>query len=232
MFQNDPVVYQFRGPWGVQVDVGQSLFFLMALLVWFNFGGDPVYALVAPLLLVLAIFLHEMGHAWGTLVQDLPVRRVMLYGGGGFCEGARSRSPREAELIVAMGPIVNLALWAICSLTYYWVSEAWYASNSYPSAWAWDVIYYIWLFGYLNLMLFIFNMLPVQPLDGGKLLHLILLRVMRPELAQTVTGAIGFALAVIWIPAMLLMMYTQGWMLFFIPSIPAHYRMMRGTAAY
>ncbi len=232
MFGNDTVIYSFEGPWGVRVDIGQSLVFLMGALIWFNTGGDPVYAFVAPMLLFLAIYLHELGHAWGNLVQGIHVRRVMLYGGGGFCESDRSRSAFEAELVVAMGPIVNLALWAVCSLTYHWVSQSWMNSGSYPGDAAWEILYYVWLFGYINLMLFAFNMIPVQPLDGGKLFHLFWLRFLEPEAALRLTGAVGLFLSLLWIPAMIAMVYYQGWFLFFIPSIALHYRMMNGSRAY
>ncbi|MEL6641623.1 MAG: site-2 protease family protein [Pseudomonadota bacterium] len=232
MFRDETILYSFEGPWGVRVDVGQSLIFLMGLLVWFNLNGDPVFAILAPILLMLAIYLHELGHAWGNIVQGVPVARVMLYGGGGYCQSARSQSAHEAELIVAMGPIVNLALWAICSLTDFWLSEYWVTSGTYPGDFAWDALYYVWLFGFMNLMLFAFNMIPVQPLDGGKLFHLLLLRLTPPDMAQRITGGVGFVLAIAWIPAMVALLYFQGWVLFFIPSIAAHYRMMRGAAAY
>jgi len=68
-------------------------------------------------LLTGSIFLHELGHAWGTIVQGIPVRRIMIYGGGGFCERSRSASVKQRELIVAMGPIVNLVIWAFASLS-------------------------------------------------------------------------------------------------------------------
>ena len=105
-------------------------------------------------------------------------------------------------------------------------------SAAYPGEFAWDTLYYIWLFGYLNLILFAFNMIPVQPLDGGKLFHLVMLRLMSPDLAQRITGMVGLVLSVAWIPAMIGLFYFHGWFLFFIPSIAAHYRMMRGTPAY
>ena len=74
------------------------------------------------------IFLHELGHAWGCQVQGIPVRRIVLHGGGGFCEHTRSGTRTEQELIIAMGPLVNLALWALGSLVTWYI-----VSNSYVS---------------------------------------------------------------------------------------------------
>lgn len=227
MLRNDTVIFQFTGPMGIRVDIGQSLGMLLVFLVILS-GGDIVYSAIFATLLLLAIFLHELGHAWGCWVQNVRVRRIMLHGGGGFCERAQSVSPKQDELIVAMGPIVNLGLWALASLAQW---AMWQNLDGRQSLLFDDIIYYLGVFAFLNLALFIFNLIPVQPLDGGKLLHLGLLRVMQPRLAHRITGGIGLILSVAWIPAMILAYVSSGWILFFIPSIPAHYRMARGQLA-
>ena len=51
------------------------------------------HSIMAFLAMVVgSIFLHEMGHAWGCLVQGIPVTRIVMYGGGGLCERSRSAS--------------------------------------------------------------------------------------------------------------------------------------------
>lgn len=94
-----------------------------------------------------------------------------------------------------------------------------------------EVSYVLWTVIWLNMALVIFNMVPVQPLDGGKLFHLLMLRLVRPALAQVITGGVGLVLSLLWIPAAIYAYVTFGWVLFFIPSIPAHYRMVRGQLA-
>ena len=114
---NDTPIFQFIGPFGVPVQVGRSL--LLLPLIFISFGGgltSMAYDMAIVAMLIGSIFLHELGHAGGCLVQGVPVRRIMIHGGGGFCEHARSPSYTEQELIVAMGPIVNLAIWALASL--------------------------------------------------------------------------------------------------------------------
>ncbi|MEJ6403618.1 site-2 protease family protein [Yoonia sp. 2307UL14-13] len=227
MLRDDNVIFHFTGPMGVRVEVGQSLLMLVAVLTLLA-GGDIVSGLIFSGLLVLSIFLHELGHAWGALVQGVPVRRIMLHGGGGFCERARSASAREDELIVAMGPIVNLTLWALASLAQWWMISG---DPFIPSTLTVQIYYYLGVLAFLNLALFIFNMIPVQPLDGGKLFHLILLRFLPPGAAHRITGQVGLVLSVLWIPAMIAAYVQYGWLLLFIPSIPMHYRMARGELA-
>lgn len=201
MFNDSPIA-EFRGPWGVPVQIGAS--FLILPLIFVSLTGSPMaiyYDLIFLALIVLAIFLHEMGHAWGCLIQGIGVRRVMIYGGGGFCEHARSGTPREEELIVAMGPIVNLALWAMSGLIL-------------PAMPAGDIAWAVETFGYINLFLAVFNLLPVMPLDGGKLFHLMLLRLLPAGPAMQIAGGVGLILALVWIPLMLLSYFTLGLVLF------------------
>lgn len=216
MFGKDKAIYSFRGPFGVPVEIHSSILILM--LIFIGFGGTPTdlyYDIMFVAIIIASIFLHEVGHAWGCLIQGIPVKRVVIYGGGGYCEHARSASNYENELIVAMGPIVNLAVWAV-------------ASMMWPSLGSGDLSYAVYMIAYVNLFLAILNLLPVHPLDGGKLFELALIRVLPTEIATRISGAVGFVLSVIWIPAMILSFLTLGLVLFFIPSIRVHWEMMRG----
>lgn len=231
MFQDTNPVFEFRGPFGVPVQIGGSIFLLLAFFAYTG-SGDIAWTSVFVIMLMASIFLHEMGHAWACLVQGVPVRRVMLYGGGGFCERARSATVYQQELIVAMGPIVNLVLWALASDAL-WDSVFANASAytdptlilSSPQA---RLAEYLGLFAQINGFLAVFNLLPVQPLDGGKLLHLLMLRLAPQQVAMTVTGGIGLVLSILWIPGMLIAFGMGWWLLFFIPSIPQHLAMLRG----
>lgn len=223
MFANDTVIFQFAGPFGVRVEIGQSLGMLVLFIALMS-GGNFVNGLTFAAMLVAAIILHEFGHAVGCLLQGVPVRRVMITGGGGFCEPARGTTRRESELIVALGPLVNLALWALSSLA---LKSILY-SDLYYSPIMMTLANYLNMFAFLNLALFIFNMLPVQPLDGGKLLHLGLLRVLKPARALRVTGAVGLVVAALWIPAMIFIYLSFHWVLFFMPSIIGHLKMAKG----
>ncbi len=239
MFKDTTPIFEFRGPFGVPVQVGGSLL-LLVLFYFYSGGGDPAWTLTFIAMLIISIFLHEMGHAWACLIQGVPVRRIMIYGGGGFCERARSASAYQQEFIVAMGPIVNLVLWAVFSIlsNALWddlFNQAQASGLENP-----EILFnstqataaqLLGFFAYINGFLAIFNLLPVQPLDGGKLLHLGLLRVLRQDIAMVVTGAIGLVISILWIPGMLLAYGFGWWILFFIPSIPLHWSMMKKRLA-
>lgn len=237
MFRDTNPIHEFRGPFGVPVQIGASLVLLVLFYMSMS-GGNVYWTLTFVAMLVISIFLHEMGHAWAALVQGIPVRRVMIYGGGGFCENARSASAWQQEFIVAMGPIVNIALWAVFSILsdglWWWiVLDAMTLENPEPlfNGFRAETAQIFERFAYVNGFLAVFNLIPVQPLDGGKLLHLTLLRLAEPRTALIVTGAIGLALSIIWIPAMLLAYGAGWWLLFFIPSAPQHWAMLKGRLA-
>ncbi len=242
MLQNDNVVYSFRGPMGIRVDIGSSILFLIGLILFVNLNGSLMNGVVFILMLVASIFLHELGHAWGNRVQGIPVARIMLHGFGGFCQATRAGTPREQELIVAMGPIVNLVLWAFAGIGQWWIMNS-IVGQGVPDQNALNVLMaqnqlklqiwsYLNTFAFLNIALFVFNMLPVQPLDGGKLFHLAMLRLMPAPAALRVTGGVGLATAVLWIPAAIYLFMTVGFILFFFPSIKLHWEMFNGRAAF
>ena len=199
---------------GVPVEIGASLFLLLLLFVPLTGNsGDLAYGCLFIFLLITSIFLHELGHAWGALIQGVQVRRIVIYGGGGFCEQDRSATAYEDELIVAMGPIVNLVIWAVCSM----------AAQAMPPG---IVLHVISLMATINLLLALFNLLPVMPLDGGRLFHLLMSRFTSPAIALRTAGAIGLLIALLWLPAMLLCFHIMGFVLLFFPSIKMHWQML------
>ena len=215
MFGNDTPIATFKGPFGVPVQIGGSIILLPLIFLGFSGGTDTlVYDLIFVAILIVSIFLHELGHAWGCIVQGVPVRRIKIHGGGGFCEHARSPSYREQELIVAMGPIVNIAIWAVASMIFPLIE---------PGMLAWAIY---WT-GLINLFLAVFNMVPVHPLDGGKLFQLALLRFAPSATATRISGGVGLVFAVLWIPAMIWLFFTVGLVLFFFPSVRLHWQMFQ-----
>ncbi len=218
MFRDDVALFEFRGPWGVPVQIGSSILFLV--LVFVSFGASPqelAYDVAFLILVLVSIYLHELGHAWGSLIQGLPVKRIMLYGGGGFCERSSAATPYEEELLVAMGPIVNAVIWALAVLIGPLLPEG-------GVAWAVEML------GMINFFLLVFNLMPVMPLDGGKLFHLMMLRLMRPDWAMRVAGAVGLIVALAWVPMMIVSFFSLGFVLLFIPPIALHWEMVRRPA--
>lgn len=215
MFSNDKSIFQFNGPYGIPVQVGGTIILLPLIFVSFSGGGTAIiYDLIFVGMLIGSILLHELGHAWACRVQGVPVRRIMIHGGGGFCEQSRSANYDQQELIVAMGPIVNLTIWALASL----------AVPYFEYGIAGWMLYWLAM---INLFLALFNLLPVHPLDGGKLFQLILLRFLPAATATRISGGVGLVLAALWLPGMIWLYFNIGLVLFFFPPLRLHLQMLR-----
>lgn len=219
MLTSEQPLFEFRGPWGIPVQIGGSIALLF--IIFLPLGGSSemmILGLIQLAVLIFSIFLHELGHAWGCLIQDVRVNRIMLYGGGGFCEHSMASSRYEDELIVAMGPIVNLAVWALSSLSLGLIADPY----------LYTVVQTLAVF---NLFLALFNLLPLMPLDGGKLFYLVLMRFLPPLFATRLCGWVGVVATVLWIPAMVWVFFTLGFVLFFFPSLGLHWRMATSQRA-
>lgn len=214
MFGTTKPIFTFRGPFGIPVQIGGTILLLPLIFITISDMDRIHYNLTFVAMLIGSIFLHELGHAWGCRVQGVPVRRIMLHGGGGFCEHANQTTARQQELIVAMGPAVNLIIWAM-------------ASQIAPMLDAGMARWALYWLAQINLFLALFNLLPVQPLDGGKLFRLGLMRLSTPLTATRIAGAVGFVFAILWLPGMLWLYVNVGLVLLFFPPIKHHYHMMR-----
>ncbi|CTQ48293.1 site-2 protease family protein [Jannaschia donghaensis] len=215
-------IFAFRGPMGIPVEVAPSFAMLAFVFLMIDTSVDGIvfFALIAG-----SIFLHELGHAWGCRVQGVGVSRIVMWGGGGLCYHRPEPDPRRDELIVIAGPLVNLALWAIASLASGYFFEAGPRSDM-----AYELASLLGSLAWINLILFALNMLPVSPLDGGRLFYLVLRRVLPMQDAGRVAGVVGTIMAIAWIPAMFYLFVTYGVLLFFMPSISQHVAMARGRA--
>ncbi|MBV7378844.1 site-2 protease family protein [Maritimibacter dapengensis] len=213
----DTTLFQFRALFGFQIEVRSSIIFLALIWMFASIGGGSqalFYSLVTFGILFVSIVLHELGHAWACKVQGIPVREVVVYGGGGYCLPGRAMSRREDEFVTAMGPAVTWALWAILSLIAPMTSGF--------------LAYVLHTAAFLNLFLGIFNLMPVLPLDGGRLFRLVLLRFMRPQPATRIAGGVGLVVSAAWALWVLMALFGGGFFfLLFIPDFARHLQMLR-----
>lgn len=219
---------ELRGPFGARLEVQQSVGMLALFILGFAlFQGQ---GLLGPALflaiLALSVLLHECGHAWAAHVQGIEVRRIVLHAGGGFCETGRSTAQQDA-FITLMGPLATLALWAALGLA----QQGIYRLALADSGWVplgLVLVPALGLASGLNLFLFFYNMVPVQPLDGGRLLQHWARKLMPPDQAARLAGWVGVICCVLWFPGLIWLFMTTGWLLFFLPSLALHLAMARG----
>ena len=182
-----------------RIDVFVSLWYLilMAFIVFQPFGGGvgggPQIAegILYAAAVTVALLVHEFGHALVSKRQGLGPS-ILLHGFGGLCLHEPAETDGKDAIVVAAGPAAGFALAVVAfgilqipalqsstpALTFFqallWVSLVWNAVNVF---------------------------LPIWPLDGGKLFHLLLRRgvdesqareaTLRASIATTVLGVVG-----------------------------------------
>src|SRR5918996_2173714 len=197
---------------GIEVRLHWSLLAVFALIVWSLTDGvlpsqnpglsDGAYlgaAIVAALLFLASILLHELGHSWVARREGIEVDSVTLWLFGGVAEFKDRFASAGAEFRVALsGPLVSIGLGVLFVAI---------ALAGLPSAV--DGVA-AWL-GFINLILAVFNLLPASPLDGGRVLHAALWRAKGDfAWATRVASEIGQAFGYLFIALGLVMFIFQG----------------------
>jgi hypothetical protein len=115
-------------------------------------GGGRGMA-ISVVVLLSALFAHELGHALGALAFGSRAT-VVLHALGGYTQ-VEPRLPRRQEIVTSlMGPVASIALGALLYWAHFWLpGHAWLPTAIRVNL-AWGVL----------------HLLPVLPFDGGKIL--------------------------------------------------------------
>jgi Zn-dependent protease len=197
---------------GVEVRINWSLIVVFALIVWsltdgvfpstnpgLSHGDYLAMAIVAAVLFLASILLHELGHSWVARREGIEVDSITLWLFGGVSNfKGRFTSPGAEFRTAFAGPLVSIVLGVIFVLV---------ALGDLPNAV--DGVA-AWL-GYINLILAVFNLLPALPLDGGRVLHSALWRAKGDfAWATRVASEIGQGFGYLFIALGLAMSIFQG----------------------
>lgn len=124
--------------------------------------------------LALFIFLHELGHAFAAQLVGVQVKSVMVWLLGGLTNLAqRPEKPMHNLFIYAAGPLVNMLLAFVCVVFYMLTVTVFlpFSSNHETYIWLQTFQNLFFSLAIVNLILIVFNLIPIYPLDGGAILH-------------------------------------------------------------
>jgi Zn-dependent protease/CBS domain-containing protein len=168
---------------GIRIGASPSWFFVLFIFIWVVsdyfrrvLGGSVteayVVAVCAVMLFFLSLVLHELGHALVARRMGIGISGIDLWFFGGVAKMTRDTDSPGAEFkVAAAGPAVTLVIIAVCLGLSALVSHGAALDVARLSGDA-EVSPLLALLGFLitiNAFLFVFNLVPAYPLDGGRL---------------------------------------------------------------
>jgi Zn-dependent protease len=141
---------------------------------WFGWNIAEYLSLFA------IVLMHEFGHALACRSVGGTAERIVLWPLGGVAYVSPPMRPGAMLWSIVAGPLVNVILLPLT------LPLMWLPGQS-------DLNTFLWSIAYINLGLLIFNMLPIYPLDGGKILWSLLWFVLGMGRSLMVASVIGMA---------------------------------------
>lgn len=136
---------------GVPVYLHWTFLLMVAAFAWFG--------LLSILLMLFSIvILHEFGHILMARRYGIPCSGVVLLPIGGIA-GLNDVPPEHEFMITLAGPLVNVVLAVLAFIPYVLLCSIGHISE------------FLVMYVIFNVILFIFNMLPVYPMDGGRIMR-------------------------------------------------------------
>jgi Zn-dependent protease len=173
---------------GIRIGASPSWFVIALVFIVFqsstyegHYGQITGYivALSSVALFFVSLVLHELGHALVARRNGIEIAGIDLWFLGGIAKLSRdSRTPREELVVAIAGPAVTLLIVVACVVAGAavdgwsgFLDAIWFTGDPSPG-----VAVLGWL-ALVNTGLFLFNLVPAFPLDGGRIARAIAWRV-------------------------------------------------------
>lgn len=156
--------------YGIDLEVHATFLLLVGWSAWqgWSMGGltGALWWTLALLLMFACVVLHELGHSVTALRYGVQVRRIMLLPIGGMAQFDQiPKEPWREIAITAAGPAVNFALAGIL-FGMVGMPDLRILNTAHLDLGSLTTLLMFW-----NLLMGLFNLLPVFPMDGGRLLR-------------------------------------------------------------
>jgi Zn-dependent protease len=178
--------------------------------------SSVAWNVVEYLALFSVVLLHEFGHALACRQVGGSANQIILWPLGGVAYVNPPQRPGATLWSIAAGPLVNVALLPVLLVALF-LSRSLGWAETMPDAYT-----FVRAILTIDVVLLVFNSLPIYPLDGGQILRSLLWFVLgraRSLMVATVLGFVGVAgfivLAVwkqsVWYGALAVFMLMNCW---------------------
>src|SRR5271157_6558275 len=152
--------------------------------------SSVTWSILEYLALFMIVLMHEFGHAMACRQVGGTANRILLWPFGGVAYVDPPQRPGATLWSIAAGPLVNVAL-APPLIAAFIISRSLGWAHSMP-----DAYHFVRAILAIDIVLLLFNILPIYPLDGGQILRSLLwfpLGRARSLMVATVVGMVGIA---------------------------------------
>ena len=159
----------------------------LAVFIFFDSGQQL-------LMTMCAMLIHESGHITGLIIKNIPFERVKIgITGANIVYGSGKLTSYNDDMFIAvMGSCFNFTA-VLMALIVEFVLE-------------YDLSFFIGI----NAFLGIFNMLPVLPLDGGRITLSLLSKTLDPNQAESIMRNLGIIVSIIGIISGVSLVFNMG----------------------
>jgi Zn-dependent protease/CBS domain-containing protein len=190
-------------------------FLLLVVLVAATPTGMYGLGRMASMFFVIALFacvvVHELAHSLVARKYGVPVRYIILLPIGGVAMMERMPDDPHQEFNVAVaGPLTSLAVGAVLAGVTYLIAGG---TDAFLHPWHGGALAFVARLAWINVVLAGFNLIPMFPMDGGRVLRALLAFHMDYAAATHAAAVTGQALA---IAIGLYSFFIHDWFLVFI----------------
>ncbi|CAG1006211.1 Putative zinc metalloprotease Rip3 [Anaerolineales bacterium] len=162
---------------GVEIRFHFSVLFSIPIAFFLfnpNSGREVIASILWLIGLILSIFLHEVGHALAAQLMGVEVKSIVIWLLGGFTNlSYPARKPAQNLVLFSAGPLVNMLLGFFLVFTYVFLLFGVLPFERNPEIYMWGqtLVNLCFSLALANVILVIFNLLPIYPLDGGNMMR-------------------------------------------------------------
>jgi Zn-dependent protease len=170
---------------GIRIGVSVSWFVVLFFLIYWlsqvyfhelvagSQTTDYIVAVAGALGYFASLVLHELGHALAARRAGIPILGINLWFFGGLSQMGREPNTAAEELkVAAAGPAVTLLLLALCVGAGTALENGGHFTDvalARSGLTTTPALALVGWLGFINAMLFVFNIVPAFPLDGGRI---------------------------------------------------------------
>jgi Zn-dependent protease len=172
---------------GIDVYLHWAWFLAIAYFTYQPESHIPLtWKVLQCLSLFLIVLMHEFGHSLACKQVGGQANQIVLWPLGGVAYVSPPQRPGAMLWSIAAGPLVNVLLFPLLGIL---VLIAQYLGweESFPNLY--DYVMALWI---IDIILLVFNLLPIYPLDGGQILRSLLWFIFGRARSLKITTIIGF----------------------------------------